>query len=305
MSLGQWSPDFPTPTDFHTRCTRCGVTLSYVDDIKATFCNHYELGSFLPIVVLALIFTGYANVIIFHIEFDWAEHWFILLEAFVMLIYCASYLNIIIEGPGYLPYYYPYQASDPHGISGVVSNREQLTWVRSQEHPLDVHFFRKARRLVIRADHYCFWTSCFIGRRNFKLFCLFNVWGLIFTTGYTLWNCVCLRHKWQSFEYPYTVSGSAIFGYLLISLIISVSFLAFHCTSLISNWMVIKTNLTVYENMKGLRPREPSSTLENCEYFFGSRNAWHTYLFPCSAFSNVPDTDLVNHVNNDLYYLET
>ena len=138
---------------------------------------------------------------------------FILLEAFILVVYCASYIGIIVVGPGYLPYYCPYHCDDRDGLSSVVLNREQMEWAQTQQHPPYVKFFRKARRLVIRADHYCFWASCFIGRRNFKFFCLFNVWGALYILGYSIWNIKGLYRLWNNFPCPYELSHCAFSVY--------------------------------------------------------------------------------------------
>ena len=254
----------------------------------------------MPIFVLSVIILGFLNLVLFHRAFGWADGRFIVLEACIMVVYCASYIGIIAVGPGYLPYYYPYHCGDRDGLSGVVSNREQMEWVQTQQHPPHVKFFRKARRLVIRADHYCFWSSCFIGRRNFKFFCLFNFWGALYILGYAVWNIKGLHRLWNNFPYPYELSSCIIFAYLSVSMIIAGFFLTFQCIFIFSNWFAIWFNLTQYDvhhrKKLGIYRLDRVSPVATCEYFFGPCSRWYTFCLPITAFPGMHDSELVEFI---------
>ncbi|OHT06979.1 DHHC zinc finger domain containing protein [Tritrichomonas foetus] len=65
------------------------------------------------------------------------------------------------------------QFNDP---AGILSNETQSSWRVQQKRPNRCIFSKTARRYVIRPDHFCYWVSSWIGKKNQKLFAHFTFW---------------------------------------------------------------------------------------------------------------------------------
>jgi hypothetical protein len=199
-----------------------------------------------------------------------------------------SYIKVILLGPGYLPFYYPYnnpnsadRASD--ALSGMVTNVEQEFYVKTVTLPYRTGFFHAARRIVIRPDHFCGWTSSFIGRKNHKLFFLFNFWGVLYISVFSATSLVSLVGIGRDEE---TIVELLI---CVVYLILGVSFMVFTGWVTITLCWGISVNQTTFENMKAMYRGHDRSCLANWEEIFGSRKKWYLWLLPIPAFPTNDD----------------
>jgi hypothetical protein len=208
------------------------------------------------------------------------------------LLFGYSYVQVILLGPGYLPFYFPYTnpnnpSPSADALSGMVTNIEQEFYVKTLNLPARTKFFQSARRIVIRPDHLCAWTTSFIGKKNHKLFFLFNFWGVVYVTGFTI---ATLR----------TIVGIAgddevVFQLIVcvIYLILGASFAILTGSFAVSGIWAISSNETTFETMKKESRRTEKSWIGNWEEVFGSREQWYLWLVPVPAFPVDDDRMLI------------
>jgi hypothetical protein len=218
--------------------------------------------------------------------------WTTLYLVVTAILFGYSYIKVILLGPGYLPFYFPYanpnnpdRATD--ALSGMVTNSEQEFYVKNLKLPPRTRFFKSARRIVIRPDHLCSWTTSFIGKKNHKLFFLFNFWAVIYISGFTIATLL-------------TIIRLAVEGDVVLQLIICVIylFLGFSFAILTGNFAItgiieISMNQTTFEGMKNISRNNKKSCIGNWEEVFGSRRRWYLWLLPISAFPTGDDRLLV------------
>jgi hypothetical protein len=200
------------------------------------------------------------------------------------LLFGYSYIRTILTGPGYLPFYFPYTNPNIRDrsadvLSGMITNSEQEFYLRTVTLPPRTAFFRGARRIVIRPDHFCLWTECFVGKKNEKLFFLFNLWGMIYISGFTI----------ATLRTVIAISGDRdVRMQLNISvmyLILGVSFgfltTSFACAMLYE----LSFNETTFDGVKtGRKGLKVKECVKNWEEVFGPREKWYLWLVPVPAF---------------------
>ena len=72
----------------------------------------------------------------------------------LMIFFLISYFNTFLEGPGYLPFYYPYKFENNNDyLSGLVTNDEQFIYLKNRPMCYRCGFFKSTKRIVIRPDH--------------------------------------------------------------------------------------------------------------------------------------------------------
>ena len=153
--------------------------VSYIKEIDAYFINDWEVKIGMVITVVTIIVSSYVVYMVYGVQNNAT------LKLTVLgLMFLYTYFATILEGPGYLPFYYPYKLSDDC-LAGVQVNEEQLDFVRAQPRPPRCRFFKTARRIVIRPDHYCGWLNTWIGKKNHKLFFCFSVYGFMYCAYYS------------------------------------------------------------------------------------------------------------------------
>lgn len=201
----------------------------------------------------------------------------------------------IAVGPGYLPFYYPLR--NPNGgennyLSGMVTNDEQLYYVKVINLPPRTGYYKSVRRVVIRPDHLCGWTASFIGKKNHKLFFLFNFWGVMYIIPFAVSCCFTISILAENNKY---IMGT------LLSVIYAVLALLFGLlTGTFTTQMIyeISLNKTVIEG-KRKEKRRSNGFISNWEEIFGPRRQWYLWLIPVRAFGVNDDTLLIGDQEND------
>ena len=104
----------PELTNYEQICQCCGFRYSKIPSLKnAKFLNHWEISLGYPIGVSFVIISSYCVFLFVHTQIiEWINWWMILIMTILMLLFIGSYYIGILEGPGYLPFYYPYKLRD-------------------------------------------------------------------------------------------------------------------------------------------------------------------------------------------------
>jgi hypothetical protein len=289
-SLPTSIPSRPEPTRFRTICSFCGLHLSYIPAIHSYFLNHWEVSLYYPIAVLFVIHSSYLEFLLFIYPFET----FVNCPLFLYLtltnfLFSFSYIAAILVGPGYLPWCYPERAP-AEALAWVVTSDEQRVIAKSARYPIRTGFFKSARRAVIRADHFCAWLACFVGKKNHKLFFLFNFWGVMYIGVYlgcciaTLWGLLSdfNEEEWSR------IAANGIYTML------AMSFLLLTGSFLVQNVRQIHENRTQFEIMLGLPIGQyrTSPWWRNWEQIFGSVEKWYWWLIPRQAFPGIDEYSL-------------
>jgi hypothetical protein len=197
------------------------------------------------------------------------------------LLFGCSYVATILTGPGYLPFYFPYanpntDARYSDALSGMVTTNEQEFYLRNVALPHRTAFFRTARRVVIRPDHFCASTACFIGKKNQKLFFLLNFWGMLYVSGFAV----------ASLRTALALSGDSDvalqFAVAVLSLILAAVFAILAAAFTFGLIYEISANLTAADGGE-------NDCVGNWEEVFGPRAEWYLWAVPVPAFSERND----------------
>lgn len=293
-----WQSPVPPFTQWNTKCKFCGLSWNYVPALKQHFVNHWECHCVMPTLVLTII---YSSLLVYFIcqrrplpdIFGWKMTVYL---TFTAILFGYSYILTILTGPGYLPYYFPLRNPNDSGdscdsLSGMVTSEEQLFYVKNIKLPRRTGYFKSTRRVVIRPDHFCGWTTSFIGKKNHKLFFLFNFWGLCYICPFTICSIIAAvnlgpdekRIPEMIFCIIYAILGF-MFGMMTGSFAFSM------CCE-------FSENVTTLETMKGARKGKPrkrrNPCLDNWEEVFGPASKMYMWLIPTPAFDVADDSLLI------------
>jgi len=284
---GFYEADLPVPTltRWDPICKCCCFYCNYVSSMQSYFINHWMVhccpGIF--VIILTIISaTIYGFFVIPYLPFSSIlVHTLIFFFAIMFLV---SYMMVIIEGPGYLPFYYPMELNDMNDpsakyLSGVVSNMEQEAYVKSQPKLKRAGYFNKAKRYVIRPDHFCGWTGTFIGKRNHKMFFHFNIWGSLYLFSYlilislSIYNNVTTKFAVNQILICFPMIFTALpFVFMTIAFTVDI----IHAFS---------KNQTQFERMQYLDTNySKGSCLANWEEVCGPSSKWYCWLIPYPPF---------------------
>lgn len=288
----------PDITQWDHLCSFLCFDFNRVRGTRDLYCNEWKVMLCPPLYVVILIIVS----ILFYLfsirsYLSFANIGIDILMVFTNLIFFTSYLLTIFEGPGFLPYFYPLQLTKrsdglPDYLSGVASNKQQEEYVKMKPRMNRVGFFQTVSRYVIRPDHFCGWTGQFIGKKNYKLFILFNFWGMIYLGLFTAFD-ICAIVKNLSNQDP------DVFPLVLSMLLLmqSVLFTFLTTSFFIAGLINTHTNTTQLEQMKKNSPSfRKSSCCENWEEVCGSREKWYLWILPIPAFHDKSPEYLATHI---------
>ena len=290
--------EIPPPTKWENKCTFLGLQLNFIPSEKKYFLNQWMIRYIYPIGVLFVIFSSYAVILTcVYPNVNWLDRKIIIPLTIFMILFASSYIATILVGPGYLPYYYPLKlnGNNPKDhLSGYVSRQDQLEFVHQRQYPTRVKYFNSVRRLVIRPDHLCAWTSCFIGKKNHKLFFLFNMWGVIYIG---LFNYCIIRALFISVLLLQVHHQISLFLIVFLYAILGISFFLLTGTFLLQNLKHVTENRTQFEIMTNTPPQtyRKGKCIENWEEICGSTRKWYTWPFPIPAFCGIDDYSLATY----------
>ena len=307
--------NFPGFTIWHHDKYCCIRNAIYIKKLpNKVFLGHWEVQPEFPIFVTILIVTSYFFGMIIILP-TWKYKYCFLISFFfsITFILCIySYFRIIIDGPGYFPFYWPLkrsknqnlinddetsflidQETDEYSPSGMLSTIEQVCWVNKRKRPN--RSIMAGRRFVIRPDHFCNWTTSYIGKRNYKFFLLFNFWGFVYVLIFTF---CCVVESFYEFDVDnFTMKA----GFILLFLSACFFFLLMtgYFTAILTYNMCI--NRTIWEEQNGIeRSKFDRGFYENVADVCGSWSKWYTFLLPISPWTELTNEELVK--NYQSYY---
>jgi hypothetical protein len=298
------SISMPSLTYFEKVCSICGLSCSYVPALDCYFLNHWMFATSVPPFIICYILGAGAVPLL--------NHFLLIPLSLVELVYMSvtfvlflwSYLAVILEGPGYLPFYFParLESQTDYYLGGVVSSLSQLEFVKRNPPPPQTRYFQKARRLVLRADHFCHWVGCFIGHKNFKLFYLFNIWGVLFlfSLGPVCWRSV--KSIWQNQSHSLLEWG--LFVGNGIYLISAYTFLVYQSTFVFTETVNILADSRQFEQMiapEVERPKwRPGRIRQSWRSVFGGWKQCPLWCLPIGTFHGVDEYALVKELEESL-----
>lgn len=297
---GEVENGIPKFTKWEHRFSFFGLHFYYVPSIKKTFINHWEVSQCMPIVVNFIIWSSYFLFLILYVKvLNWSINQLILMTVFLSL-YVLSYFGIILEGPGYLPYFYPHRYPSfnteyPDYLSGIVTNKKQFEFVKKRVNLRDAHYFKSARRVVIRPDHFCDWCACFVGKKNYKLFFLFNFWGIIYIGFFGVSSLMGFIR-----ESAITPPNVFLLVFSMMYVFIAFFFFIFQFIFVMQTLYSIFTDTREFENIKknganiANSSHKKKSCLDKLEEVFGSVKLCFLWLLPVGAFHGIDDYLLIN-----------
>jgi hypothetical protein len=310
-ALSHQSP-VPAPTQWYTKTSCCGLNLNYVPVLRKHFINHWQIHICMPVIVLFIIYSSLSVYFLCQLRalpktFGWKTTAYLVVTGF---LFGYSYLAVIIVGPGYLPFYYPLlNSSDP--LSGMVTNEEQTCYVKNLALPPRTGYFKSVRRIVIRPDHFCDWTCSFIGRKNYKLFFLFNFWGVLYCIVFTGTSLISVMGLIGNAS-----ESIVLFEFIvnLIYVVLGITFVALTGSFAVGSIGDISRDRTVLEQMKSEKRRKSkgrefkrkneNGCLKNWELVFGSVDQWYLWFCPTRPFDVKEDAELLlpEDVGEDMDY---
>jgi hypothetical protein len=296
----------PPLTEHEKVCSFCELTVSWVPEISAYFVNHYWVrsravafvGSLIGSTIIALIDSHFTILHLSAGGLCWV------LTTFAL--YYGSYFALILEGPGYLPFYYPAMlgrdATDPHGLSGVVTTTPQLRYAKRKSLPPQTRYFKSARRIVLRPDHFCHWTGCFVGQKNYKLFFLFNFWALFYIAPFC-WHM--RRMCWMLWGPQMTIHH-----YVLVAIggtlgVLAACFFLWQASFIVTIILDVMNNERHFERLVASN-KEVVQVEWNAERIkrawtgvFGGFDQWYLWFLPIGAFHGVDEYLLASQMEGN------
>lgn len=287
-----FSPEVPNPTVWERKCSFFGFYLDYVPAIKNYFLNSIELGSYFPAAVIFMILSSF--IVYFEIprnELNLHSS-FTALLAILMILFITSYIIGVFTGPGYLPFYYQYNltsnsAIKPDYLSGLISTKEQLQYIKKQELPPKCQYMKDARRVVIMPDHLCIWFTVYIGKKNYKLFFLFNLYGFLYTAIFIVFMFWTLVNLVNNPANPLKVLFVVV--YLMMAFIFCMLTVMFLFDCLINT----TKGQTNEEKVSDTVQKHNKACCANFEEVCGPRSSALLWLLPIPAFMGKENSSLI------------
>jgi hypothetical protein len=284
--------DFPGLTTYESHKKWC-FNFWYVPSIKTYFWGNWEVEPIAPGIVIVLAFSsldilGFLVLSVAHsaLIFSFA------LFFFVLFIY--SYYKIISEGPGYFPFYWREIVSHPElplgneCPAGIISSPMQFRWAKRFVAPPRSALMETARRFVLRPDHECCYTSCWIGKRNMKFFILFNLYGFVYLSTFVFICGSFTIGRFRTKKWPLVTLFLAIFSVLALNFALMTGYFGF--TSLCN----AVRGITEWEIFKEIPVgRFDGGLCRNLEDVCGTRSC--QWFCPTSPWKGLTNEDLISH----------
>ena len=315
---------FPGFSEYEER-THCFCKMTYYPKIKKYFWGEWEFQPFMPGFVLFLIISSYIVGIIFCFPYFRFESIILIpVITFLFLMFLISYIQIIRIGPGYFPFYWGakqyLKAQNPGDVTGtlltqdqvipgddhsdlllgdngiicpkdgLMTSSEQYTWAHQLKRPERAVLARSARRIVLRPDHLCDWTTVWIGKRNHKLFMLFNFYGFIYLTIYCIYMSRRVLKIFWDFSHIGTILVITI--YCVLSFAFAILTISFVCSTVYD----LRHNQTSWESWNNIQipAYDRGSLMNNLEDVCGPSTHIIDWFKPISPFSSLSNEELAN-----------
>jgi hypothetical protein len=293
---------FPGYTEYQKFCCCC-YGVGYGSDRKF-FCGNWRVDFIMPFFVTVLSLGNLIYLYFFcFLECGIAGYICVPIVTIFCFIFLYCLYKTIYLGPGYFPFYYDWAKKEilpetedttvngvNESLAGLANNEVQYKWSKSLPQPPRCTMSRLAQRFVIRPDHYCGYVGTWIGKKNHKLFILFNLYGFIF--------CICsgvghiLIIATQQFEKNFVkILISLLFTLLAFSFgVMTFQFFNRHM-------QMAKRNYTSWEKWNDYQHFFEDCDLENVEnnqrQVFGENMSCCVKYCPFAAFPTQTNEELV------------
>ena len=260
-------------------------------------------------------------------------------SAFLLLLFFIAYLHTIVVGPGFFPFYWSEQnrqqaqinnnqsnneslkeellhtqnidsnydpnplnlnLHDDNSPSGIITSDDQLHWARSKPRPPRSIISREAGRIVIRPDHFCAITFCWIGKRNQKFFILFNLYASLFSFQLCVYSLRLIIGQFRNGGWCWRFD----FLFSFITVLVGLNFGGMSLLFWIASCRYVIKGYTIHEELMGIDKKKfDRGCAKNCEDVFGSCLWLPCWLCPADPWRSKTNDELVkNYVS---YYDET
>ncbi|OHT03360.1 DHHC zinc finger domain containing protein [Tritrichomonas foetus] len=326
-NIDEEAPFFPGYTKWHRSKYCCTNNAIKIDNLNITYLGHWEADIGFPIAVTLIIVTSYlVGMIIIFPCWPKSGKFMATILSILFFLFIYSYFRIIIDGPGYLPFYWPLKhdpnsetpksntfqnisdnfekssfldsqksdktvdqiISEELSPSGIISTNAQIKWTEDRQKPPRSILSRDGRRYVIRPDHVCGWTASWIGKRNYKFFLLFNIYGFLYIS--TFLGCCILEIICQmNSEQP-----SPIIAVIFVYTFLALTFMILTGTFMCSHSYQMCINQTSWEDWNKLDySRYDRGCIENVTDVCGPWSGWYTFLLPISPWTKYTNNELI------------
>jgi hypothetical protein len=193
VSVDHASSNAHTPSQFVDHSCCC-CHIAYFPVGRVWMLGHWIINLIKPILISLgfLVLSAIAVLSLSYCPFH-DHHLPIAVDysVFALFAFCAlnsaiSYFAVIIRGPGYLPFNYSVfriiasRQTWNEQMSTIVTYREQGEYAKRSDRPPRACFSVRARRFILRGDHYCLWTESWIGLNNHRYFLLMTFWVTLY-----------------------------------------------------------------------------------------------------------------------------
>lgn len=280
----------------------CCCRVAYFPVGKFSICEHWRVSLKIPSLVLLLLTSSFVLFILDTAPILKSAHQFpnkywnygvysALSVTFLFVI--ISYFSIIIYGPGYLPYNWCITRQDEYDwetmMSSIAVYQEQVEFGKTHERPARASFSVDARRYVLRADHFCYWTQSWIGLKNHRFFLLLTGWASLYCLEligfkyFWIKDIITTSIKQKKFDFL-SIPG---FIFLLFAIILFV--FAFRLFIVAMNNLA--HNLTLIERWKKKESPTPGrSACKNFESVCGSKSCCICWFLPFISLKQMPES---------------
>jgi len=283
----------------------CGIDMIYSPKIDTYYIGEWEVQPLVPFVVLAMIFGTYCmSLYAFFSSIRVLGTIIVLCLTIFGSLMVTSYLRLINEGPGYLPFYWEFRDTIDMPFSprilensklsppnGILTTPNQYEWAHNGKKPRRCVLARSAKRYVVRPDHLCGWTGVWIGKKNYKLFILFNLYGFLYTLSFVL----------SAAHYALVVSPQLVTKFMIVYIgiaFLTVSFCLLTLTFFTSSSINACRGSTSWEQWNNYPNKYDKGCENNCIDVCGVNESC-SWLVPKSPFSNLSLLDLAELYNGD------
>ena len=281
----------------------CCFPANFIPSIRAYFWGEWELDLCMPSFVTITMISSYGiyvwAMLTNDINKELVNYFLIPIMTLLFLLFFISYINIIRTGPGYYPFYYSQRENiqNPPDVflinhectmSGIISNQQQYRFCYYGVMPPRSILSKSARRIVMKPDHLCGWTATWIGKKNFKLFILFNIYGAFYCGIYLGTGWMPIK-SFFSDESSITISA----GFIAIMLFFAFNFFCFTVSFSYSSLKSLIKNQTSWEEWNDIDPKTfDEGTINNCKDSCG--NNYCLWLCPTQPFSGKRNDELMS-----------
>lgn len=286
-----WVADSKTEYVDHSCGPLCRI--AYFPDAQFWVLGHWIVALWRPIgVILCFIYMtiiGYMNI---H-DSSSEPHGFII-AFYILLGICAlcviySYFAVAIVGPGYLPYNYSVvhhnldKMTWEKWMESFVVFTEQVEFARHSERPPRSSFAISARRFILRADHFCFWTESWIGIKNHRYFFNMILWSVAYCVIYAVSQLYYMKTFLNPFHWTHILTLIA-WAICVVMFMFSFFHSIIHLSLLVKN----RTQLEKWKKIKSTR-FDKGNVCDNCAEICGPKKFIPCWLIPCIPLKPLED----------------